>query len=95
MLPKYRLAIFVNGCFWHGHDCSDGHVPKTNVSYWAPKIAGNVARDELRHQQLTRAGWQVEVIHECMCRLETDRVVSGLSQLRDATGHGPDAGTSQ
>ena len=45
VLPRYRMVIFVNGCFWHGHDCIEGHRPKSNTGYWGPKIARNVERD--------------------------------------------------
>ena len=48
VLPRYRMAIFVNGCFWHGHDCIEAHTPKSNEGYREPKVAreqGGSARD--------------------------------------------------
>lgn len=61
-----KKAIFVNGCFWHGHDCRRGHrVPKTNVDYWVKKIRGNVERDKLVAEELNKLGWQVLIIWEC------------------------------
>src|SRR5438105_9310698 len=46
VLPKLKIAIFVHGCFWHGHTCCDGHRPKTNARYWNPKLDRNVERDK-------------------------------------------------
>ena len=43
VLARHRTAIFVNGCFWHGHGCIQGHTPKSNTTYWGPKTARNVA----------------------------------------------------
>lgn len=61
-----RLAIFVHGCFWHGHDCARGsRVPKANREYWTAKVARNVARDARTAAELTAAGWRVETIWEC------------------------------
>lgn len=61
-----RLAIFVHGCFWHGHDCARGsRVPKANREYWTAKVARNVARDARTAADLAAAGWRVETIWEC------------------------------
>lgn len=58
-----RLAVFVDGCFWHG--CPEhGHIPKTNPSYWEPKIGGNQQRDERQRLALEAAGWNVLRIWE-------------------------------
>ena len=65
VLPKYRAAIFVNGCFWHGHDCHLFKWPRTREKFWREKIAGNVARDQMKRQQLLENGWRVAVIWEC------------------------------
>jgi DNA mismatch endonuclease (patch repair protein) len=65
-LPGQRLAIFVHGCFWHGHDCARGaRVPKANREYWTAKIARNRARDASSRAALEALGWRVEVIWEC------------------------------
>lgn len=64
-----RLAIFVHGCFWHGHDCPRGsRVPKANRDYWTAKVARNVARDGRTTGELAAAGWRVETIWECELR---------------------------
>ena len=66
VLPGRRLAVFVHGCFWHGHDCARGaRVPKANRDYWVGKVARNRARDAMARERLQAAGWQVEVIWEC------------------------------
>jgi DNA mismatch endonuclease (patch repair protein) len=66
VMPGRRLAIFVHGCFWHGHDCPRGsRVPKANREYWTAKVARNVARDQRTAAELTAAGWRVETIWEC------------------------------
>ncbi len=65
-MPGRRLAIFVHGCFWHGHDCPrGGRTPKTNTAYWTAKIARNKARDERALTALQTAGWRAEVVWEC------------------------------
>lgn len=61
-----RKAIFVHGCFWHGHDCKRGaRTPKTNREYWITKISRNRKRDELNGDELRRIGWQYLFIWEC------------------------------
>lgn len=61
-----RLAVFVHGCFWHGHPCPRGaRAPKTNAAYWRAKIARNIARDEAALQALAALGWRAEVVWEC------------------------------
>ncbi len=66
VLPGRKLAIFVHGCFWHGHDCARGaRVPKQNRDYWVAKVGRNVARDERGRESLAALGWRVETIWEC------------------------------
>jgi DNA mismatch endonuclease (patch repair protein) len=63
---RKKLAIFVHGCFWHGHDCARGaRMPKTNRPYWQDKIARNRARDEKHVAALAAKGWRVLTIYEC------------------------------
>lgn len=62
----WKLAIFVHGCFWHSHDCSEGlRKPRSNRSYWIPKIERNQQRDAENVSNLRAAGWKVLVIWEC------------------------------
>ncbi|GGF33377.1 very short patch repair endonuclease [Youhaiella tibetensis] len=65
VLPKFRLAIFVNGCFWHAHDCPKGRAPKSKLDYWGPKREANVIRDARAREALQALGWHVLVIWEC------------------------------
>jgi DNA mismatch endonuclease (patch repair protein) len=60
-----KLAIFIHGCFWHGHACPAGVLPKSNRKYWEGKQARNAARDERAAFALRRSGWRVLVIWEC------------------------------
>jgi DNA mismatch endonuclease (patch repair protein) len=64
VFPKLRIAIFVDGCFWHGHDCRNTH-PEQNKEYWQKKIARNKARDQDVTQHLEKLGWDVIRIWEC------------------------------
>jgi DNA mismatch endonuclease (patch repair protein) len=69
VLPKYHIAIFVHGCFWHQHaGCIDCSNPKTNVDYWRPKLLGNLKRDRRNRRALRRCGWNSIVIWECQTR---------------------------
>ena len=66
VLPARHLAIFVHGCFWHGHDCARGaRVPKQNRDYWVGKVERNRTRDLVSQTALEAAGWRVEAIWEC------------------------------
>jgi DNA mismatch endonuclease (patch repair protein) len=66
VLPGRRLAIFVHGCFWHGHDCPRGaRVPKANRDYWVAKVARNRDRDARAREALSALGWRVETVWEC------------------------------
>ncbi len=61
-----QKAIFVHGCFWHGHDCAEGaRTPKSNVDYWLPKIQRNRLRDDENVRALRSDGWSVLVLWEC------------------------------
>jgi DNA mismatch endonuclease (patch repair protein) len=79
VLPRYRAAILVHGCFWHLHDCRVGQRrPTTNGGYWKRKREGNAARDAQKLEALVAAGWRVRVIWECEIR--TERFRNGLSK---------------
>ena len=65
VLPKYKTVIFVNGCFWHKHDCPRFVWPSTNEEYWRPKIMGNVERDKRNLVELQQLGWTVLTVWEC------------------------------
>ena len=66
VLPKYRTAIFVHGCFWHAHKgCKNHTVPKTNTDFWTAKVARNQERDQEVWRQLEAKGWFVIIVWEC------------------------------
>ena len=80
VLPKYKTAIFVNGCFWHGHKgCKDFVIPKSNTSFWLEKIGKNKNRDEQNITALISAGWKVITIWEC--ELKKPVIEATLSEL--------------
>ncbi|HEY8566603.1 MAG TPA: very short patch repair endonuclease [Beijerinckiaceae bacterium] len=69
VFPRRRAVVFVNGCFWHGHDCKRGtRIPATNTEYWTAKIARNKARDAASRKALQDAGWAVIELWECQLR---------------------------
>ena len=66
VMRRYRTAIFVNGCFWHGHeDCKYYRIPKSNTEFWENKINSNRQRDQKNYDILQQNGWQVLVVWEC------------------------------
>lgn len=69
VLPKYKTVIFVNGCFWHGHEgCRYFVVPKTNTEFWVNKIETNKQRDIRKKNELQALGWKVLVVWECQLK---------------------------
>lgn len=97
VFPGRRIALFVHGCFWHGHDCARGaRAPKSNVAYWAAKITRNRARDAAQAAALAAAGWRVLVVWECGLKDEAAlraRLAAALGPARAGVERG--AGLSQ
>lgn len=80
VLRKYRTVIFVNGCFWHGHDdCRYFRLPKTNIGFWKSKIERNKARDHREQCQLAAMGWHCITVWEC--QLKPQRRIQTLESL--------------
>ena len=80
VLPKYRTIIFVNGCFWHGHEgCKYYPVPKTNTDFWLSKINRNQERDKADVSALEKQGWNVVTVWEC--QLEKRKVEQTMDEL--------------
>lgn len=79
VLPKYKTVIFVNGCFWHKHDCPRFVWPSSNEEYWRPKIMGNVERDKRNIAELQQLGWTVLTVWEC--ELKKKVIDATLEQL--------------
>jgi DNA mismatch endonuclease, patch repair protein len=65
VLPKHRTVVFVHGCFWHGHGCEKGRLPKSKLDFWRPKIRKNRIRDAEAVRTLKSAGWRVLTIWQC------------------------------
>lgn len=82
VLPKYRTAIFVNGCFWHRHEgCKSAYTPKTRKDFWSKKFAGNVERDSVNQEKLRQLGWNVICVWECEIQKNIDSVGKRLRKL--------------
>ena len=93
VLKKYKTVIFVDGCFWHGHEgCRYYRLPKSNTDYWRHKIAMNIARDYAAGVDLRLAGWRVIRVWECEIRPKSLRVATLDSLYRQITA--PPAPTS-
>lgn len=72
VLPKYHTTIFINGCYWHGHEhCKYATLPETNREFWETKINGNIARDKIVSEQLSSLGWDVITIWQCQLKPKT------------------------
>lgn len=67
VLSKYKTIIEIKGCFWHGHNCKRGNLPKSNLTYWNSKISNNIERDKHNEKQLILMGWKVITVWECEC----------------------------
>jgi DNA mismatch endonuclease (patch repair protein) len=91
VFPSRRKAIFVHGCFWHGHaDCKVANVPKTRRAYWMAKFTRNKKRDEANIQRLKKAGWDVCVIWECQTKAPASiaaRVMAFLDTRQRTRAH--------
>ncbi len=76
-----RKVIFIHGCFWHGHGCSKGHLPKSRQDYWKPKIEANKTRDERTVNELKKAGWESLVLWQCEVALIDEAVTTATRFL--------------
>lgn len=90
VFPKYRAAVFVHGCFWHGHDCPLFKMPRTRQEFWSAKIERNRARDRVVQQQLGEAGWRSMTVWECAIRgpgrLGLETTVDSIADWLPRTG---------
>lgn len=83
VLPKYRTAIFVNGCFWHLHGCKYTVIPKTRTEWWLAKLEGNRARDDKNRQGLEQLGWHTITVWEC--EIVSDRLDMLMNEIAGRT----------
>ena len=81
VLPKYHVAIFVHGCFWHRHEgCKDATTPKTRTEFWLEKFDKNVKNDQIKQEKLKEMGWRVIVIWECELKRDFQGIMDWLEQ---------------
>ncbi len=81
VFPRHRVALFVHGCFWHGHDCPRGaRMPQTNRAYWEAKIGRNMARDKAVAAALRKLGWTPRILWECETR-DTEKLSRRIARL--------------
>ena len=86
VLKKYKTVIFVDGCFWHGHEgCKYFRLPKSNTPFWEAKITRNIERDKETTQALTALGWKVISIWECELRNKSNREAALNKLFNDIT----------
>lgn len=80
VLPRWRIAIFAHGCFWHGHEgCSFFRLPKTRPEFWKTKIEANADRDRCAIAALREANWRVAVVWECALRRDPERTLQTVA----------------
>lgn len=91
VLPKYKTVIFVNGCFWHKHDCPRFVWPSSNQEYWKPKILRNVERDKNNCRELSSKGWNVITIWECELKKKVFEATMERVILQITSGKQPSA----
>ena len=85
VLPKYKTAIFVHGCFWHWHNCKFFKLPQTRTDFWEKKLSENKKRDALNIKKLRDLNWKVIVIHECELKTNRNITLSNLEHsIREA-----------
>lgn len=88
VFARYKVVIFVHGCFWHGHDCRFFKAPRTNAKFWRIKIGGNRRRDVTHAADLLESGWRVMTVWECALRGKkieaTERIISRIVRWLDS-----------
>ena len=89
VFPRFKLAVFVHGCFWHWHGCTRSRMPKENRDYWERKISRNRARDRQMQEQLQQLGWRIEVIWECGINDGITQLLRELDRLRASYSSSP------
>ena len=94
VLPKYKTVIFVNGCFWHKHNCPRFVWPSSNQDYWIPKIQRNIERDRLNVAELQKKGWHIITVWECELK-KKNRELRLERLLSEITREDFDNGTNQ
>jgi DNA mismatch endonuclease (patch repair protein) len=86
VLSRFRVAVFVHGCFWHGHTCPRGQRPQTNVDFWNAKLNQNLSRDRVNQLALQKAGWHVFIIWACQTDHDVERLLVYLDAQKGQHG---------
>lgn len=73
VLPKYKTAIFIHGCFWHGHHCKAGTLPETRKEFWEKKINDTKIRDKKKNKSLKEMGWETITVWLCQIKTKSKR----------------------
>ncbi|MCB9448530.1 MAG: DNA mismatch endonuclease Vsr [Flavobacteriales bacterium] len=80
LIPRYKTAVFVHGCFWHGHTCKAAKLPETRKQFWTNKIEGTKARDKANRRDLEKLGFQIIIVWQCEINT-TEKRNNRLSEL--------------
>lgn len=80
VFSKYKTVLFIHGCYWHGHDCKEAHIPKSNSKFWKNKFQRNIDNDKKHYEELTALGWNVIVVWECEIEKDLDSVVRYIEE---------------
>lgn len=83
VFPGKRKAVFVNGCFWHMHDCTDFRMPMTNTAFWKEKLEKNKVRDKNNYRALHHLGWKYRIVWECALRKDEKRTMCFIKRFLD------------
>ncbi len=82
VLPKYKIALFVHGCFWHRHEgCKYSTIPKTRTEFWIEKFRDNVERDKLNQAKLISMGWTPLIVWECETKKNLNSLLTSYIQV--------------
>ena len=84
--PRYHLAVFVHGCFWHQHGCRRSKRPSSNRDYWDRKLDANIARDARNIAELETMNWTTATLWECSLSSDVERLLTLLRNLRRGEG---------
>jgi DNA mismatch endonuclease (patch repair protein) len=84
VITKYKIVIFIHGCFWHRHEnCIEASRPKTNSEYWETKINKNIERDKKYQEEIKRLGWKIIIIWECNVKKDIEENIKLLGKQLD------------